>query len=52
MRIDPFGKIEIYIVSSSVFAEDIDKSRSYPTVKEFISKPLNQEKLKHVFKIN
>jgi CheY-like chemotaxis protein len=52
LRIDPLGKIEIYIVSSSVFAEDIDKSRSYPTVKEFISKPLSQEKLKHVFKIN
>lgn len=52
LRIDPLGKIKIYILSSSVFAHDIDKSRMYPAVKEFISKPLSQDKLKQVFNIN
>ncbi|WP_183566613.1 response regulator [Mucilaginibacter sp. SP1R1] len=52
LKIDPWGKIEIYIVSSSIFAHDKDKSLQYPIVKEFISKPLSQDKLKQVFKVN
>jgi hypothetical protein len=43
------GKSKIYIISSSVFSNDINKARSYPLVKDFISKPLNVEKIKELF---
>ncbi len=50
LNIDPNGKIKIYIVSSSVFSNDINKSRLFELVTDFISKPLNVDKLKHLFK--
>lgn len=50
LKIDPEGKIKIYIVSSSVFSNDINKSRLFELVTDFISKPLNVEKLRHLFK--
>ena len=49
LKIDPAGKTSIYIISSSVFSNDISKARSYPLVKDFISKPLNVDKIKEVF---
>jgi len=48
LKIDPEGKSKIYIISSSVFNNDINKAKSYPLVKDFISKPLSVEKIKEV----
>jgi len=45
LNIDPLGKSKIYIISSSVFSNDISKARSYPLVKNFVSKPLSVEKI-------
>jgi len=49
LNIDPLGKSKIFIISSSVFSNDINKARSYPLVKSFISKPLSVEKIKEMF---
>src|ERR1700761_5917697 len=51
MNIDPLGKTKIFIISSSVFSNDINKARSYPIVKSFISKPLSVDKIKEMFDI-
>ena len=51
LNIDPQGKTKIYIISSSVFSNDINKARSYPLVKDFISKPLNVDKIVELFKV-
>jgi CheY-like chemotaxis protein len=51
LNIDPLGKTKIYIISSSVFSNDINKARSYPLVKDFLSKPLNVEKIKELFEV-
>lgn len=40
-------EIKIYIVSSSVDEQDILRSKTYPFVSEFISKPLSPESLKN-----
>ncbi|HEY9534950.1 MAG TPA: response regulator [Mucilaginibacter sp.] len=52
LNIDPEGKSKIFIISSSVFSNDINKARSYPLVKNFISKPLSVEKIKEMFHAN
>src|ERR1700742_4830807 len=49
LNVDPLGKSKIFIISSSVFSNDINKARSYPIVKSFISKPLSVEKIKEMF---
>jgi len=49
LNIDPLGKSKIFIISSSVFINDINKARSYPLVHSFISKPLSVEKIKEMF---
>ncbi|MCJ8211290.1 response regulator [Mucilaginibacter sp. RS28] len=50
LDIDPEGKSKIYIISSSVFSNDINRAKSYrPLVKDFISKPLNIEKIRELF---
>ena len=51
LNIDPASKSKIFIISSSVFSNDINKARSYPLVKDFISKPLNVDKIRELFKI-
>lgn len=38
----------IYIASSSIAVEDKEKSKKYKCVKEFLSKPINIDKLKHI----
>jgi CheY-like chemotaxis protein len=38
-------KFNIFIMSSSIDANDIEKSKSFSTVKDFISKPINNDKL-------
>lgn len=52
LNIDPLGKSKIYIISSSVFSNDINKAKSYPLVKNFISKPLSVDKIKEMFAVN
>jgi CheY-like chemotaxis protein len=49
LNIDPFGKCKIYILTSSLYPADIRKSASYPSVKDYIAKPLDFEKIKKVF---
>jgi CheY-like chemotaxis protein len=51
LNIDPNGKTKIFIISSSVFSNDINKARSYPLVKDFISKPLNVDKIIELFRV-
>lgn len=51
LGIDPQGKTKIFIISSSVFSNDINKARSYPLVKSFISKPLSVDKIKEMFTV-
>ena len=48
LNIDPVGKTKIFIISSSVFSNDISKARSYPLVRNFVSKPLSVEKIKEM----
>jgi CheY-like chemotaxis protein len=51
LGIDPLGKSKIFIISSSVFSNDINKAKSYELVKDFISKPLNVDKIKELFAV-
>ena len=51
LGIDPLGKSKIYIISSSVFSNDINKAKSYDLVKDFISKPLNVDKIRELFAV-
>jgi CheY-like chemotaxis protein len=51
LNIDPLGRTKIFIISSSVFSNDINKARSYPLVKDFISKPLNVNKIVELFRV-
>ena len=39
------NKLNVFIMSSSIDKKDIEKSKSFSTVKDFISKPINNEKL-------
>ena len=48
LNVDTTGKSKIFIISSSVFSNDISKARSYPLVKNFISKPLSVEKIREM----
>jgi len=51
LKIDPKGKSKIFIISSSVFNNDINKAKSYSLVKDFISKPLSVDKIKEVLNL-
>ena len=48
LNIDPNGKSKIFIISSSVFSNDISKAHSYPLVRNFVSKPLSVEKIREM----
>lgn len=41
-------KITIYMVSSSVDPEDVIKAKSFETVTDYISKPLNEDKFERI----
>ena len=43
-------KIDMYMLSSSVYENDIEKAKGYKTVKGFISKPLSIERLTELIK--
>lgn len=49
LKIDPEGASAIFILSSSVFSEDINRAQSYSEVKDFICKPLNVAKIRDLF---
>jgi two-component SAPR family response regulator len=42
------NEFKIFILSSSIDASDIEKSKTYSTVIDFISKPVNNEKLNKI----
>lgn len=41
-------KIKVFIMSSSIDFNDIEKSKKYSIVQDFISKPINHEKLNKI----
>jgi CheY-like chemotaxis protein len=43
-------KVDMYILSSSVYENDIEKTKGYKAVKGFISKPLSMERLSELIK--
>jgi CheY-like chemotaxis protein len=45
---EPLKKCKIFILSSSIDLEDVEKSKEYPVVQDFISKPLTLTKLKTI----
>ncbi len=42
-------RVDMYMLSSSVYENDIEKAKTYKTVKGFISKPLSINKLIELF---
>jgi len=48
-KIDPEGRCAIFILSSSVYSDDINRTHAYPEVKGFICKPLNVAKIRELF---
>lgn len=40
--------ITIYIVSSSLNSEDINKAKKYPAIKEYITKPISKTKIESI----
>jgi CheY-like chemotaxis protein len=48
-KIDPEGRCAIFILSSSVYSDDINRSHAYSEVKGFICKPLNVAKIRELF---
>jgi CheY-like chemotaxis protein len=51
LRIDPEGRIRIYILSSSVLKADISQAGRIPAVKGFITKPICTAELQNIFNI-
>ncbi|RZK49643.1 MAG: response regulator [Pedobacter sp.] len=43
--------VNMYILSSSVYENDIEKTKTYPLVKGFISKPLSMERLNELINL-
>ncbi len=43
-----FDKINIIMFTSSVYYEDIDRARTYATVKNIYSKPLDEQKIREI----
>ncbi len=41
-------EVHLFILSSSVYRKDIDKSSTYNLVKDYLIKPLNREKLEEI----
>ncbi|MES2416832.1 MAG: response regulator [Bacteroidota bacterium] len=44
-------QVDMYILSSSVYENDIEKTKGYSAVKGFISKPLSIERLTELIKV-
>jgi CheY-like chemotaxis protein len=41
----------VYMYSSSIDPEDVKKARSYPMVRDFLSKPFDMETVRHLLSI-
>lgn len=50
-RLNITQKVDMYMLSSSVYENDIEKAKTYKTVKGFISKPLSIERLTELLKL-
>lgn len=46
------SRCKVYMLSSSIDVEDVEKSRTYNSVSDFISKPLTTEKMKSLLQRN
>ena len=49
-RLNISHKVDMYMLSSSVYENDIEKAKTYKTIKGFISKPLSIERLSELLK--
>ncbi|HEY4326875.1 MAG TPA: response regulator [Mucilaginibacter sp.] len=49
LDIDPQGKCKIYILTSSLYPDDVEKSASHNNIIDYLIKPLDFEKLKKIF---
>jgi CheY-like chemotaxis protein len=45
LPMDPLRKCRIFMLSSSIDLGDVEKSKEYPVIHDFISKPLTSQKL-------
>ena len=45
-------EISVYIVSSSIASEDIEKSKTFPEIVEYLTKPVEIETLASILKAN
>ena len=52
LDIDPTHKSKIYVLSSSIFKEDLEKSHANPRIENFISKPIDFRTIKGLFYSN
>ncbi|MFP5078937.1 response regulator [Pedobacter sp. JCM 36344] len=50
-ELDSKLKSDMYMLSSSVYENDIEKAKTYKTIKGFISKPLSIERLSELLKV-
>ena len=48
MPAQALSKCRIFILSSSIDLEDVEKAKEYPIVQDFISKPLTAQKLQAI----
>jgi CheY-like chemotaxis protein len=49
LNLDPLHKVQIYIVSSSIYENDVLSSKSNPLVEDFLTKPVNIDRLRTIF---
>jgi CheY-like chemotaxis protein len=52
LHIDDGGHSDIIILSSSIFRHDINRALGHSVVKDFISKPLNMERIRRILNID
>ena len=43
-----FNSIKVVVLSSTIDPEDFEKSKQYPMVIDFLSKPISQSMLEHL----
>jgi len=51
LNIDPLRLSKIYVLSSSISNRDINRSLSNPLVVDYISKPINRQKMQTIFEV-
>jgi CheY-like chemotaxis protein len=49
LNIDPVHKSKIYVLSSSIFKDDVLRSHLNPRIENFISKPMDIGTIKNIF---